>query len=677
MAKNKKVPKGYVRGGEVKGYKAPIPEKSMEGKETSFGAYASDYARSMAKYPLSVLGAGDLIKNDKARTERGRKGLETIGTAGNVIGEGAEIGLNFILPGAGSAFGLGRDAANSAVSKDESVSDTSTNIKQGANVAGGLGNTLVSGFGVDQKVSTSLSGKRAAKSNLETEALLESREAGMNALGEEMLAPDGFAHGGKIEGKGTAKSDSISMKADDDGFIVPAENAGIAGQIRASVLGESPKKKAFKNGGKVDIKVSDGEHYFSKGEVALINKAGIDLNELAPNQDMTTNFGEGGDIKPTKENADWVVAYMKENRNNPKALELARGFVKDHVDLPNSKKIKAELEKQLAIAERNLTETRKKEAIRDEIADSRKGVKADAADTTPSKSFAEAVGQKPAIDIKADKLEAPTKTAKTSGGSKAAKKAPVTPMEKIQPIDNSISILDKIQEDAKLKEANQITEDTSQASDGLGNIMPQDQSDTPVNKSFDLTRGLGPLQLGLGFMGQSQIGEAPVNTLDQTLVTNAQRARNDSAFGFSENVNASEERDIEARRRSTIGSMANVTGGSAGAQIQASGLANRIANEADLNLSLGSEKFRLAKEQRADSLDRDLSNRKDKLFGQKLDLFDKRAKANAGLMQSGLANTIGSQRYKDALSAEQERTDYASGNNTQTAKAWMNRSTTG
>ena len=40
----------------------------------------------------------------------------------------------------------------------------------------------------------------------------------------------------------------------------------------------------YKKGGKVDVKVSNGEHAFTSQEVAHLTSMGIDLNKLAPDK---------------------------------------------------------------------------------------------------------------------------------------------------------------------------------------------------------------------------------------------------------------------------------------------------------------------------------------------------------------------------------------------------------
>ena len=76
-----------------------------------------------------------------------------------------------------------------------------------------------------------------------------------------------YANGGEIKGKGTAKSASIKAKVEEGAFVVPAENSEKAKAIREELL-ESPadEKAELNHKGGVDVKLSNGEHLFTKEE---------------------------------------------------------------------------------------------------------------------------------------------------------------------------------------------------------------------------------------------------------------------------------------------------------------------------------------------------------------------------------------------------------------------------
>ncbi len=106
----------------------------------------------------------------------------------------------------------------------------------------------------------------------------------------------GMSDGGQVKGKGSAKSDSIPAKIDGDGFVVPEENAAIAMVIRHKFLGDSPTAKADLKAGDSKVKLSNGEHYFTGPEAALLQAKGINLGALAPNAKPEHKLNAGGSV---------------------------------------------------------------------------------------------------------------------------------------------------------------------------------------------------------------------------------------------------------------------------------------------------------------------------------------------------------------------------------------------
>jgi len=100
--------------------------------------------------------------------------------------------------------------------------------------------------------------------------------------------------GGKIVGKGGPKEDAIKMEAHEGGFVVPAINAPIAEHLREQFLGDSKAQKAPLKEGDTDVKVSDGEHYFTPEEVTILTQKGVDLNKLAPDAKPSNKLAKGG-----------------------------------------------------------------------------------------------------------------------------------------------------------------------------------------------------------------------------------------------------------------------------------------------------------------------------------------------------------------------------------------------
>ena len=131
---------------------------------------------------------------------------------------------------------------------------------------------------------------------------------------------DGYAKGGEIKGKGTAKSDSIKAKVEKGAFIVPAENAEKAKAIKEELLESPADEKAeleHKNG--VSVKLSDGEYMFTKEEAEELKNMGIDLyKEFAPNSDDLKGLKDGG---LTSEKAKII---LREGVANGKSLTPAQ-----------------------------------------------------------------------------------------------------------------------------------------------------------------------------------------------------------------------------------------------------------------------------------------------------------------------------------------------------------------
>jgi hypothetical protein len=112
--------------------------------------------------------------------------------------------------------------------------------------------------------------------------------------------PDAYQEGGKIKGPGTTKSDSITMKAREDSFIVPAENSEEGMRLGREYLGWTDKSIAERNNGGSKIKVSKGEVFYTPEEVEKLQFIGVDLNKLAPNAKPENKLRMTKTIEPMK-----------------------------------------------------------------------------------------------------------------------------------------------------------------------------------------------------------------------------------------------------------------------------------------------------------------------------------------------------------------------------------------
>jgi len=245
-------------GGTIKGYQQPIAEP--EKLQTGIGAYAGDYGRLLLDSAAQPFGFN--VKEERYKTALGKKGNKVVDQVGAVERQIAAGGLNFLAPGAGTLYNTATTGISQMQGSDEGLdANTQKNI-EGINQVGGITNALFSLTGI-------------TKDN--PKGIFAKNEDGEDDAG----TPAKKAEGGQIVGKGGPKEDVISMKAESGGFVVPAENAGIANEIRKQFLGKN--KKAPLKSGETDIKVSNGEHYFTRKEANFLTSIGIDLNALAPN----------------------------------------------------------------------------------------------------------------------------------------------------------------------------------------------------------------------------------------------------------------------------------------------------------------------------------------------------------------------------------------------------------
>ena len=147
-----------------------------------------------------------------------------------------------------------------------------------------------------------------------------------------------YRGGGKIEGPGTSRSDSIDAEIQEGSFVIPASNAHVAEQLREKFLSGSGDKKANLNqGGKVaDVKLSNGEHLFTPEETGKLEGMGIDLDLLAPNAKQNGHgLQDGGpvdgepsilreraSIKSEKDRAEALREQIRrEKRINPNLVD--------------------------------------------------------------------------------------------------------------------------------------------------------------------------------------------------------------------------------------------------------------------------------------------------------------------------------------------------------------------
>ena len=100
----------------------------------------------------------------------------------------------------------------------------------------------------------------------------------------------------------------------ENSFVVPAKNNGLAKIIRKDLLGDNPDKVAkFKKGGEANVAVSNGEHLFTPAEKKKITAyLGREiLEKLAPEAEENEDKKCGGMVKKynnggSTRNWDWA-----------------------------------------------------------------------------------------------------------------------------------------------------------------------------------------------------------------------------------------------------------------------------------------------------------------------------------------------------------------------------------
>lgn len=293
VVEQKPAPPKLKKGGKVKGYATGgvVPPDSLTGDQLiAFEKLTTDEERQAYLDSIAAGtdgGVAPLTGKQKAIASLAPVGGNLAATGVEMIetdplnkkqqvAQGAGAGA---LRGAGTGLALGMNPLLLAATGGLSAP------------IGAIGGALIGGTVGAKK------GKKKFEA-ARSEADANAQQAAISASYQD----SGYAAGGKIVGAGTAKSDDIPARVKKGSFIVPAENAKIAEQLRKQYLGKENGKAKLKQGGNTaDVYLSNGEHMFSPDEVAILKKNGIDVDGLAPNSE-TTGYGyaDGGTVKPSK-----------------------------------------------------------------------------------------------------------------------------------------------------------------------------------------------------------------------------------------------------------------------------------------------------------------------------------------------------------------------------------------
>ena len=440
------------------------------------------------------------------------------------------------------------------------------------------------------------------------------------------------ADGGKIVGPGTGKSDSITANMEDQGFIVPAVNAKKAEELREKYLGDSKKKIASLNKGGVPVKVSNGEHYFTKDEKELLLAKGVDLDALAPNADVSaegkqdggTLYGvyKDGKYYPTKE--EIIRAYNSATALNKAIQKDPNKFsVKEKQDA--AKKL-SETYKQYSAIPKEQTATEKMQA---QVEAKRKEL---GTTKTPEKT-----DKKPAV------------TPSTKGGISNVGKIKDVPAEKANM--ETLPMLSSVVSNPVQPEITaQVQEVPINTATSTGNKPGEG-----ILSGIDIGKGLAVGQVGLGLSSLLKDGKRPVDQIDPEFAATVAEAQKDAQTGISPLEREIAYRNIDRNRAADEQTIINLSNGSAGTALANIRAASIAANDAKNNLSAMSEQLRLQKKRYADSKVSEKAAMSKQLFNEKLGAFEQNQEAGAMLLGSGIRNLIGSSMLNTEQQAAKER----------------------
>ena len=466
----------------------------------------------------------------------------------------------------------------------------------------------------------------------------------------------GYKNGGKIEGAGTGKSDSITAKIKPNSFVIPAENSATAEVIRKVVLKAPVKKANLNQSGGTKVKLSDGEHVFTPEEKVKIESKGISLDALAPNakkelqgdkqqlirQKEMLGFTEGGNVNdpPSKSDIDKILKGKKEQ------------------DLKNREAL-------IAARDRILADKNPKNKYYNEVA---------LKDTEDKiKQLNDAYGEpvKTQGASAAAKIGVPKETVKSVNAKiypKPSSNKVISKKEVIEPdylgqktvgLDIPSTDVDLIQDKTPITANEQI---------GYNN-RPSSANGLKIGdlgKISDVAVSAIPFaQTAFGLQQLKKLGKRPVDTLDEDYLKSIDSARGnlnllnaDAKFGFTPEEQAMINNENQNLTNAQRYSARNLSGGSAAnAYNLERGAINNAFDRAlkakVQNRALMMEKQGIARDQQKyiDELVANKANMNRRLFGDKTNAWQQNQEAGSSLVGAGLQNLIGMKRYQSELDA--------------------------
>lgn len=674
----------------------PIASKKKGGlvKKMADGGFLADPNTLAAGTQLLNMGGNQLTANQQGQTTINENqaalggGLKGAATGAAL---GAQVGS--VVPGVGTVIGLG----------------------VGALAGGALGS--ITAF---NKAKNSNSDIQNGIDNRSKEQKRAEDEMKFNTgLANQFAARNGYKDGGKIVGKGTDTSDSIKAKIKEGSFIVPAKNAVVAKMIKNKVLGGEKEEKAELNHPDGEtVKLSNGEYVFSPEETKELIANGVDVNDLAPDAEHGEDEMAKGGLSAAKARImlhDGTIRGKSITDKQRKYFGYIAsghkfgGMIKGYADGGEIGGDPFEQIRKKAIADQKEADLEERKALMEEF----KSLKEKAASGNPIDKFTynkrlpeignrlKQINEKHGLTNKSmpsktgaeiQKTLGSTNVPRTTPSGLAAKTAAITPSTASESLNRTMANQDAynavtvpnyvpnaglaakvggnaIDNASSLIDPN-IESYNRDLAAGLADQKAIDASKGNRNKnianglSTALNYGIPLVQAGIGLNFLKKAGPRPVDQIDPEFTSALANVKTRASYGFSpeeQTLLNNNNNNLTAAQRF---SARNLAGGSAGNAFAMERSAINDSYGRGLSSALANRNLQLNKQQYADQLGLNKVELSRRLFDDKMRAWQQNQNAGAGLVQSGLNNLIGSNRY------EQEKRSIADNNNT--ANNWIN-----
>jgi len=493
----------------------------------------------------------------------------------------------------------------------------------------------------------------------------------------------GLAKGGVVKGKGGPKDDAIKAKVEGGSFIVPAENAHIAKQVKKMIAPSKKKEVAdLDQEGETPVKLSDGEFMFTPEEKEeIISELGEEfLEAMAPNaEDEDEGMREGG-LTPYK-----AKKMLKDGTAHGKPLSEKRrgylgliasgykcgGMVKGYAEGTTAEGVSYESpeEKKYKAAQKRYSELQQEES---ELASSKdKSAKTRLLDvrsqrTALEKEYGFNNKSKNIPSMSGASIEKALGGGKTQG-IKTSSKVGIKP-EVLQSKTTELPV--KLTEDVTITPTTETVTDTVTETPSKGmSKTQQDYLGKGLGIAGDVARSTGnyflpykQYQMGTQFLAEA--GKRPQYQIDPDFNKSVTTAQANAQFGFTPEEKAIvDSRNLNALRAAQ-GAAQNYSGGSNAVALNLMRQAGSDYYNRGLQSALANKNLQMSKQQQANSLIADKAAMNRQIFQDSLNAWKENQAAGGALVGAGLSNALGANRLNQEISFQRQ---YNQGNN-----PWVN-----